>query len=94
LSLLYIFLSKLSKVHQNEIFFGFETGTYNLIIATKWAEDLEIPPASVVIRWVMSLTLSVYDTYGSLPDMIFLTVTSPTPIAVLGHADRMRILSI
>ncbi|KAI0303226.1 hypothetical protein BC826DRAFT_984082 [Russula brevipes] len=36
---------------QNEIFYGFETGTYNLIIATKWAEDLEIPHASVVIRY-------------------------------------------
>ncbi|KAI9512169.1 ribonuclease III, partial [Russula earlei] len=36
---------------QNEIFNGFETGTHNLIIATKWAEDLEIPPASVVIRY-------------------------------------------
>ncbi|KAH9077365.1 hypothetical protein EDB83DRAFT_2349688 [Lactarius deliciosus] len=36
---------------QNEIFHDFETGTYNLIIATKWAEDLEIPPASVVVRY-------------------------------------------
>ncbi|KAF8268238.1 hypothetical protein EI94DRAFT_1661195 [Lactarius quietus] len=36
---------------QNEIFHDFEAGTYNLIIATKWAEDLEIPPASVVIRY-------------------------------------------
>jgi endoribonuclease Dicer len=40
----------LSEVKQNEIFDGFETGTYNLLIATKWAEDLEIPLASVVIR--------------------------------------------
>lgn len=36
---------------QNEIFHDFEMGTYNLIIATKWAEDLEIPSASVVIRY-------------------------------------------
>ncbi|KAI0269161.1 hypothetical protein BC834DRAFT_820033 [Gloeopeniophorella convolvens] len=36
---------------QNEIFHDFQTGAYNLIIATKWAEDLEIPPASVVIRY-------------------------------------------
>ncbi|KAI9448216.1 hypothetical protein H4582DRAFT_2140361 [Lactarius indigo] len=36
---------------QNEIFHDFESGTYNLIIATKWAEDLEIPPASVVVRY-------------------------------------------
>ncbi len=37
-------------MYQSEIFYAFETGTYNLLIATKWAEDLEIPPASVVIR--------------------------------------------
>lgn len=37
--------------------------------------------------------VSVYDTYESLPDMIFLTVNSPMPIAELGHADRMLILS-
>jgi endoribonuclease Dicer len=43
-------LFKLSTPVQNEIFHDFETGTYNLIIATKWAEDLEISPASVVIR--------------------------------------------
>ncbi|KAI0307339.1 hypothetical protein B0F90DRAFT_1622768 [Multifurca ochricompacta] len=38
-------------ISQNEMFHGFQLGTYNLIIATKWAEDLEIPPASVVIRY-------------------------------------------
>ena len=50
----FVILFKLTPL-QNEIFRDFETGTYNLIIATKWAEDLEIPPASVVIRYVILL---------------------------------------
>lgn len=38
------------KRHQ-EIFHGFVTGEYNLLVATKSTEDLEIPRASMVIRY-------------------------------------------
>jgi ERCC4-related helicase len=46
----YVCLPGMTQHFQNETFHNFRMGTYNLIIATKWAEDLEIPPASVVIR--------------------------------------------
>ncbi|THH17944.1 hypothetical protein EW146_g2946 [Bondarzewia mesenterica] len=36
---------------QSEIIHAFGMGTYNLLIATKCAEDLEIPKASIVIRY-------------------------------------------
>lgn len=37
---------------QQETFRGFESGTYNLLVATKSIEDLDIPKAYVVIRRV------------------------------------------
>ncbi|KAI0049624.1 ribonuclease III [Auriscalpium vulgare] len=36
---------------QRELFHAFEIGTHNIIIATKGAEDLDIPPATAVIRY-------------------------------------------
>ncbi|KAI5124869.1 hypothetical protein M0805_007301 [Coniferiporia weirii] len=36
---------------QADILEGFKSGLFNLLIATKQAEDLEIPPATVVIRF-------------------------------------------
>ncbi|KAI0035664.1 hypothetical protein K488DRAFT_42913 [Vararia minispora EC-137] len=44
------------KLHQNhqaqiDLFELFEQGTCNLIIATKRAEDLDIPPATLVVRY-------------------------------------------
>jgi len=35
---------------QQEIFYNFATGVFNLLIATKSIEDLDVPKASVVIR--------------------------------------------
>ncbi|KAH8113318.1 ribonuclease III [Phellopilus nigrolimitatus] len=36
---------------QADILDGFKNGSYNLLVATKYAEDLEISPATVVIRF-------------------------------------------
>ena len=35
---------------RQDVLEGFAKGTYNLLIATKSAEDLDIPKASIVIR--------------------------------------------
>lgn len=43
---------------QHEIFQGFAKGTHNILIATKSAEDLDIPKASIVIRFVLLAQLS------------------------------------
>ncbi|KAI0321813.1 hypothetical protein OF83DRAFT_1097304 [Amylostereum chailletii] len=43
--------SQLDPRTQLDLFSAFEIGTYNLIIATKQAEDLDLPPATVVIRY-------------------------------------------
>jgi endoribonuclease Dicer len=40
-------------LYQHEVFQGFAKGTYNLLIATKSAEDLDVPKASIVIRFVL-----------------------------------------
>ncbi|KAI0069087.1 ribonuclease III [Artomyces pyxidatus] len=39
------------SVAQQDLFNSFELGTYNIIVATKSSEDLEIPPATVVVRY-------------------------------------------
>jgi endoribonuclease Dicer len=38
---------------QQEIFRSFSKGSYNLLIATKAAEDLDMPKANIVIRFVV-----------------------------------------
>jgi ERCC4-related helicase len=39
-----------SYLQQEEIFDNFAIGVFNLLIATKSIEDLDVPKASVVIR--------------------------------------------
>ncbi|KAK0212596.1 hypothetical protein DFS33DRAFT_1248292 [Desarmillaria ectypa] len=58
-----------TPVVQQDLFNAFEDGTYNLLIAVQSTEDLDIPRASVVIRFSLSRDyLSHAYTYSRAPD--------------------------
>lgn len=55
---------------QNDIFRKFAQGSYNFLIATKSTEDLDIPKASIVIRYLYQLQYASFMNNLCIIDMI------------------------